>query len=854
MINNNDNDINLLKYKICEYLKEVDESKRSKVVEKIQTELALYFGVKLLKIDLKHTYDQYKNLHFKDKNMEEKDELLKMITCLDNTLRYYQKITLGNFVCLLNKNNFFQAIIFYATGLGKTKVGILMFLLHNKKYLEENVLWICHRKDIIESLKEQLDKLGDRVMYYDDKKTIKNVKGKLIVILRQSLIKIYKDNNKMPKISGIIHDECHNATSDVDKDYETTYDCICHITTNNNFRYRVGLSATPLTSNICQNSGMLKLYGSGNRINYIYKMTLFDGVSGGWLLKPKIIYVQLDNLSKLLKEDMKTVVKYVANMITENKNLFFTKGLVWVDSVENVHSLSTELSVAMSKKIKILKSTATHSEHDRDFTNKIKEKCVMVACDKFSVGFNGVNIEFGINLKRPENGSTFLQKIGRFLRKKDNDNQEHGIFYQFYESGNVDKILDDIVMTIIKNFENIESVTKNIVKKKYKITPDEFIKLPELNDVKAFLDCIENIEAKESVINYENILKKFLDIARNKNKDDVILNEINEVYEWIELHRKYPTKGSSSTKDKKIKKLEGEIKVSSQLEKLKKGFSKMSKECQKKCLELSVWIPFSIASKESGKGEYYEKLKNVKSVEYCEIVHKIARHLIKGSKFSNVMRNEYGKKIDKYINKDKCVTTLEIFKECLERDYAVNGNEKTKLMRYICAILEKVSHVQQNFLMLVPLTSDNDQLDDEELSDEPNNDQLDNRFDSNISVKSRPGQQKYKDQLLNKFGSACIVAGDDDYELLQACHIKPHSVCNKDEVYDVNNGLILSANVHCLLDTYKLSIDPVSLKVVTHSTSYKKCNGKYIKCLEGSTKTLEYLKVHYDEYLKKLKK
>ena len=67
-------------------------------------------------------------------------------------------------------------------------------------------------------------------------------------------------------------------------------------------------------------------------------------------------------------------------------------------------------------------------------------------------------------------------------------------------------------------------------------------------------------------------------------------------------------------------------------------------------------------------------------------------------------------------------------------------------------------------------------------------------------IKARVGQGKYRDNLIEKYNSKCIMTGIDNKKVLVASHIKPWAVCNNVERVDVNNGLLLCANMDKLFD------------------------------------------------------
>lgn len=70
-----------------------------------------------------------------------------------------------------------------------------------------------------------------------------------------------------------------------------------------------------------------------------------------------------------------------------------------------------------------------------------------------------------------------------------------------------------------------------------------------------------------------------------------------------------------------------------------------------------------------------------------------------------------------------------------------------------------------------------------------------------VIVKSRRGQGKYRELLLNKYNKTCIITKVNISQVLVASHIKPWVVCDNDERIDVNNGFLLSATYDRLFDS-----------------------------------------------------
>lgn len=141
---------------------------------------------------------------------------------------------------------------------------------------------------------------------------------------------------------------------------------------------------------------------------------------------------------------------------------------------------------------------------------------------------------------------------------------------------------------------------------------------------------------------------------------------------------------------------------------------------------------------------------------------------------------------------------------------------------------------------------------------------LDNIIDTTKSLiseklaltKIRVGQGSYRKNLIKKYHGQCIVTGISQENLLIASHIKPWAVCATNERTDVENGLLLSANIDRLFDSGLITFDD---RGKMHVSSYISNNNAKLLCidreitvdLKPSNALLNYLKYHrYSVYVK----
>ncbi len=78
------------------------------------------------------------------------------------------------------------------------------------------------------------------------------------------------------------------------------------------------------------------------------------------------------------------------------------------------------------------------------------------------------------------------------------------------------------------------------------------------------------------------------------------------------------------------------------------------------------------------------------------------------------------------------------------------------------------------------------------------------------SIVRRRGQPKFRQELLDAYGTRCAITDCDVPAALEAVHITPYK---GDETNRVGNGLLLRADIHTLFDLRVITIDPDTLTV-----------------------------------------
>lgn len=112
----------------------------------------------------------------------------------------------------------------------------------------------------------------------------------------------------------------------------------------------------------------------------------------------------------------------------------------------------------------------------------------------------------------------------------------------------------------------------------------------------------------------------------------------------------------------------------------------------------------------------------------------------------------------------------------------------------------------------------------------------DERIKSKREVVTRPGQRKFKSELMKAYGGCCSITGCSVEAVLQAAHIIPYLGTQTDHP---SNGLLLRVDIHKLFDSYYLSINPETNKVeispVLKNTYYEKLAGQPLRLPKSKT-------------------
>lgn len=116
----------------------------------------------------------------------------------------------------------------------------------------------------------------------------------------------------------------------------------------------------------------------------------------------------------------------------------------------------------------------------------------------------------------------------------------------------------------------------------------------------------------------------------------------------------------------------------------------------------------------------------------------------------------------------------------------------------------------------------------------------------------REHQVKFRKELEDRY-KKCIITGRGVH-FYEACHIIPFCESDNKNMYDINNGILLSSELHKLFDKHLISINDnkvvISKEILNNSNNIdiSQYNGKQLYL---NKETSENLKKHYKIFLEK---
>ncbi len=411
------------------------------------------------------------------------------------------------------KNNFSSGIHCHATGTGKSWIALEIIIAFNKIFSNKNILWLCEHKSILieqfnyDNLKsrgyEKVYDIFNIINFSENKKkewindinNYNNSKPILLIINRSFLVskKKYELINK--NISLIIHDECHSISNKTTQEfYKFILNKNCNISC-------LGFSATPNFD--------IKPFD-----NVISNYSIYDAYCDNVIVPPKIKWIK----SEFILND-NDIINFCFNEI---KNLYFKKIIIWCGMIELAEKLANLWSFYFDDFMICLDTSIDNSDFSSisDFNNREKNAILFCAC-KHREGSDIKNLDGCIFLDKVENrnSKTFVQCIGRVLRKDKSNKKKYGLVIDL-KANSCLKICDR--MNLYLNSSNCFPWNYNYFNSKIN---NKNIIVHELN--------LTNEENKNAILLKDNTVKDLMNkfVIKCPNNDKYT----NRLYEELEI-------------------------------------------------------------------------------------------------------------------------------------------------------------------------------------------------------------------------------------------------------------------------------------------------------------------------------
>ena len=322
------------------------------------------------------------------------------------------------------KNDFKSGVHFHATGTGKSWIGLQLIIEYNKRYPQNNIIWLCEQKSI---LLEQFDNkcIKDRgfsdilkvfhILNYTQRKQQDwynsiNVskfwnKPVLIIINRAFLTSSDKYKKVQLPINLIVHDECHSIQNNTTQRF---YDYMLSRHKNNNISC-IGFSATP---NL--NINPFK--------NIISKYSIYDAYCDKVIVPPKIKWFQTNKPLEQLD-----ILLLVKKLIVD---VPYKKVILWCGMIQKCFDLAN-LWKQYFPNFTICVDTSQGNNDFKTYQDfeHLESNGLLFCAGKHREGSDIKNLDTCVFLDKVEerNSKKFVQCVGRVLRLDKNNSKKFGL-------------------------------------------------------------------------------------------------------------------------------------------------------------------------------------------------------------------------------------------------------------------------------------------------------------------------------------------------------------------------------------------------------------------------------------------
>lgn len=314
-------------------------------------------------------------------------------------------------------NGVLNALVVAATGAGKTEIGLLCVAGDSLSSQKRRVLWIAHRKELIEQPRERIIKhwpeLGLPGIVMGDRNEYRAAVVIATIQTLQSPRRLEQILSAGP-ITHLVTDEAHHATS---SSYASVYD---RLRSENPTLRHLGLTATPIRTD---NNGLASVFDV-----VAYRITIKDCIKSGYLTPMVALGISLpvsfagvrvtggeyddEEAGQVLsaRNAEEIIVK------TWEKEALTRPTIAFTASVFQAHSLAERFREA-GHSFEAIDGTMAKSAREGMIARfKRGDLCGLVNCAVLTEGFDAPEASCLIQARPTRSNLVYVQMIGRVLR------------------------------------------------------------------------------------------------------------------------------------------------------------------------------------------------------------------------------------------------------------------------------------------------------------------------------------------------------------------------------------------------------------------------------------------------------
>ncbi len=366
--------------------------------------------------------------------------------------------------------------------------------------------------------KDWMDKLNE-----SDKPTL--------LVINRAFLTLNKKNYKMLKnITLILHDECHNTSSEKCNEF-LKHAKILKVPI-------VGFSATPLRTGKFDKDKLLDIYGTTNDKNNLIlslatNYNMIYAIEKELIVPPEFYWYHINSkhLNEIKNEIEKLEYEYdTVSTILDGiiKNLPSKKIVAWCGMIESAKEWKEMFIKNYKRKVnlsgfKFYLDTSKTTDDEYEEFKKSEGNCILFCANKHREGSDIMRLDTCLFLDGVMNRGCipFIQSIGRVLRIDNfNPTKKTGIIIDgIYKTENYEREFIDKIIGYYMALQNISGdIEENMSKYDKYIELRDIIKFDKENEVISLNFKNNKININMNKLHWESVASNFEGILQNKIK------------------------------------------------------------------------------------------------------------------------------------------------------------------------------------------------------------------------------------------------------------------------------------------------------------------------------------------------